>query len=237
MKLCIPVCVSFDCKIDSMLKQPPYLLVGGGGFKSDVVKMSDDIGDSISQYNLYLNEMTVMYWAAKNYAAIGSPEYIGLGQYRRLLQFNEDQLDPNAVVCYRVDYKMALYMQYQMYHVKSDLDAFINFFKEDIPDMFSSLCQFLMQTTSYERNMFVMHHSKFNEYFNFIEKCIEICIGKVMPMTDIENRDQYQRRALGFILERMTGLWIYDQVVIKKAMQQIDAQILELKIDSPYQRV
>lgn len=47
----------------------------------------DDTGENISALNPMFCEMTALYWAWKNYAQIGNPEYCGLMHYRRLLDF------------------------------------------------------------------------------------------------------------------------------------------------------
>lgn len=48
-----------------------------------------DVSDGeISSRNKSLNEMTMIYWAWKNYEKIGNPEYIGIGHYRRQFIFN-----------------------------------------------------------------------------------------------------------------------------------------------------
>lgn len=45
--------------------------------------IGDNTGENISEKNLYYNEMTALYWAWKNYDALGNPDYIGLMHYRR----------------------------------------------------------------------------------------------------------------------------------------------------------
>ena len=67
------------------------MLVGAGGFKQDGIQFTDNTGVSISQYNPYLNEMTVLYWIAKNYSSLGNPDYVGLAHYRRRL-LHEDYM-------------------------------------------------------------------------------------------------------------------------------------------------
>lgn len=50
--------------------------------------IGDDSGENISNLNRYLNEMTAIYWAWKNYEKIGNPDYFGFMHYRRHFIFN-----------------------------------------------------------------------------------------------------------------------------------------------------
>lgn len=56
----------------------------------------DDTGDNISRLNQKFCEMTGLYWAWRNYAALGNPDYFGLMHYRRLLNFAAPD-DPRPV--------------------------------------------------------------------------------------------------------------------------------------------
>lgn len=50
--------------------------------------LGDDTGENLSVYNRYINEMTVIYWAWKNYDKLGNPDYIGFMQYAKHLILN-----------------------------------------------------------------------------------------------------------------------------------------------------
>ena len=52
--------------------------------------IGDDSGENISLKNSTFNEMSILYWAWKNYDSLGNPDFIGLCHYRRLFLFNED---------------------------------------------------------------------------------------------------------------------------------------------------
>ena len=51
--------------------------------------VGDDSGDNISKDNDRYNEMSVIYWAWKNFEKLDNPDYIGLMHYRRHFIFNK----------------------------------------------------------------------------------------------------------------------------------------------------
>ena len=60
--------------------------------------IGDNEGENISSQNRYLNELTALYWAWKNYDKLDNPDYIGLMHYRRHLCFDLDNTEsPNRV--------------------------------------------------------------------------------------------------------------------------------------------
>ena len=52
--------------------------------------IGDDTGDNISEKNRYYCEISAIYWAWKNYEKLGTPDYIGLSQYRRFFCFDHE---------------------------------------------------------------------------------------------------------------------------------------------------
>lgn len=67
----------------------------------------DDTGDNISDKNRYYSECSALYWAWKNYDALGNPDYIGLMHYRRHFIFNDEYYvnnikdDWHDALCYK----------------------------------------------------------------------------------------------------------------------------------------
>ena len=60
--------------------------------------IGDNTGDNISDRNGSYNEMTSVYWAWKNYDALGNPEWIGFMHYRRHFLFKDGKAS-----CYEND--------------------------------------------------------------------------------------------------------------------------------------
>lgn len=195
------------------------------------------MGDSISQYNKYINEMTLIWALGKNYELFGNPEYISFAHYRRYLNVVNVELKPNVILCnVSINTKFTVGKLYEIYHQKNDLDMFMNFVYHKLSDHFYGIMQYLNQYETYTCNMFVMHKSLFMQYFSFIEQCIKICIDDMFPKLDLDNRDRYQCRALGFILERMTGYWIWLQKQQNMYVKIQQCNIIEKDIASIYSR-
>ena len=93
---------------------------------------------------------------------------------------------------------------------KSDLDFVVNVMKDNFSPMLKNFVDFLNQSINFGRNIFIMHRDKFMLYSDFICKCIDILTSDLLQNSDIKERDKYQKRAIGFLLERLTGFWIYD---------------------------
>ena len=69
------------------------LLASGEARWMQANMMGDDTGDNISHLNRQFCELTVQYWAWKNYTALGDPEHIGFMHYRRHFMFREQGHD------------------------------------------------------------------------------------------------------------------------------------------------
>lgn len=211
-------CHSFDTEIlDEFTKDPQiYVPVGSGGYKSAYVVNSDaDYEDNISAYSNYVCEFAVIYVVGKNLDKfLGDDQYIGFGHYRRHLQIDlhiVSQLQRDVMIVPRKEILPVSVRQHYAYaHNAEDLKKFVCKFKCEFPSLADELDAFLSQNTIYWNNMFIMHVDKFREYFRFIEKCISISL-ELIDKKELDCRDAYQRRAFGFILERMTGFWLYHQ--------------------------
>ena len=69
----------------------------------DSLPFGDDTGENISERNPGWNEMTVIYWAFRNYERLGSPEYIGFEQYRRHFIFDRWRKVPGRGIAFPYD--------------------------------------------------------------------------------------------------------------------------------------
>ena len=191
---------------------------------------------NIASMNEYYNEMTGIMWTHMNYDLIGNPDYIGFAHYRRILQFDESQLTPNTILCHFEQQPFSIYIAYQLYHVISDLKLFITEFVSKHSEYQQYLIAYMQSNAYPSRNIFITSRQLFNdEYIPFMKKCIDIC-NELKTKINIDFRDKYQKRVFGFILERMTGFWIYVIMHTRHDVNVIHNNLTTFDIQSPYQR-
>jgi hypothetical protein len=175
----------------------------------------DNTGDNISDKNKILNEMTSIYWIWKNYNLIGNPEYIGHNHYRRFFNINDitdyDKYDLIIAKPIFSSDKFTLFYQYDYYHIIDDLKKCIETIK--IYDLqFGESFELYLNTTGKNYapcNMFVMKKRLFFEWCNFIFPIL-FDLEKKINLTD---RDNYQKRALCFLTERIFNFWCYNKLM------------------------
>lgn len=181
----------------------------------------DDSGDNLSDFNYLINEMTTIYWAWKHMDELGNPEYIGFNHYRRF--FNEEDIikainDGADIICAKkYTLRNGVYNNYKIYHIEEDykklgeilakkygkineLDFYTSNFYDEYVNM--SFGVFLFAC-----NMFVMKKDLFDEYCKFIFPLLVELVHNIK----VDNRDSYQKRAICFLGERLTSMWIMNK--------------------------
>lgn len=152
--------------------------------------IGDDTGENISAKNSSYNELTAVYWAWKNYAELGNPDYIGLMHYRRHFIFRPsidvvedvDCIDGNYFK--RINYNKEtiehlfddcdyvahighvdeVYKHYKENHHIEDLDLAITILKDKYPEYAATADAYLKMSYVNLCNMFIMPRNMFFEY-------------------------------------------------------------------------
>ena len=179
--------------------------------------IGDNTGDNISALNRDANEMTAIYWAWKNYDALGNPDYIGLNHYRRYFRLTVKQIKKLLTEYdfiateYKLRKKHTLYQQWLDetwdWAEKEFLDAAIQKIKEIDPSNGEKFEQFFHSgVMGLWCNMFVLPREDFFNYCNFI-------FPLVFEIINIP----HQSRAVGMFAERLTAFWLYEASKTKKA--------------------
>ena len=155
----------------------------------------DDDGENISSLNPVYNELTVLYWAWKNYAKLGSPDYLGLMHYRRYFRFEEGEdallrtscskglfrekslateervrslLSRGDFLCPRPMRRRSVYRQYAFTQTREDLDLAITVLKELRSEYQNAAERYLNGKDCYFFNMFVFPKEIFFRYCEYL---------------------------------------------------------------------
>ena len=196
-----------------------YFPILGGASRPDVfvsqwVKDNvqfDNSGENISAHNKLLNEMTSIYWVWKHYLEIGDPDYIGFNHYRRFFNLDDlkDRDDYDIICTNRVVEARTLYGAYQVYHKIEDLDMAMDIINKTNPEFFVDFHNAICGNTLFSCNMFLMKKELFFEYCSVIYPLL----SRIAANINIEGRDNYQKRAVCFLAERITSAWIESQAL------------------------
>lgn len=201
--------------------------------------IGDDTGKNISGLNPNFCELTAIYWAWKNYDKIGNPDYIGFMHYRRHFVFNKE-LTKNSPEDYFItaesiddNYKEKFHLkdeyvvqavkacdcimprpyrqapvreQYAAAHNVADYDAAMEILKACHPEWKAVAEEYNKCEYPIFFCMFIMRRQQF---FDMCEWLFDILL-KTYKKLDISRYDSYQARAIGFIGERLIGMYLYN---------------------------
>jgi len=196
-----------------------YFPILGGASRPDIfvsewVKKNvqfDNSGENISIHNKMLNEMTSIYWAWKHYLEIGDPDYIGFNHYRRFFKLEDlsDRDDYDIICAERIVYPNTVFGAYSVYHKAEDIRIAANIIQKTDPKFWIDFHNSLSGNTLFSCNMFLMKKELF---MNYCETLFPL-LNRISASINVEGRDNYQKRAVCFIAERMTSAWIEAQAL------------------------
>lgn len=230
--------------LEDLIKQNTnlYVPINSGNLavptKSDFAKkyihFEDEMKDNISHLNSKLNEMTAIYAYWKN--LMKDADYIGFNHYRRLFRIE----DLNDIAEYDVIDAKPIPMLFNMsYFTRSPIP---NYVPTDIKNGYA-ICHkiddwnkmecLLKQTPYYVDfeywskqnsltspcNMFVMKKKIFEEYCEFIFPIL----FELEKQIDLTGYDNYQKRQISFLAERLTSLFLYSKKQQGYKFKTIDA--------------
>lgn len=184
----------------------------------------DNTGVNISDKNKLLNEMTSIYWMWKNYNKIGNPEYIGHNHYRRFFNLNDitDYENYDIIISKPIfsSNSISLLQQYGFYHVVDDLYLCIETIKNKNIVFGENFERYLMISgTNYAPcNMFIMKKHLFFEWCEFLFPILFELESKII----LSGRDNYQKRALCFLTERIFNFWCFNKLQNGCKIKEID---------------
>lgn len=190
---------------------------------SNIKKLiNDNTGDNISDKNLYIGEMTGMYWLWKNYEKIGNPEYIGTCHYRRFFIEKDitDYQNYDIIGIYNKSiFPVSMYQQYcsNKNHSRELFDYLIDSLGEQgsiiARNYFNNNLSIFKQC-----NMFIMKKEIFFKYCEFIFRMIDRAWNFIDPQNSLNNLIDEDKRVISFAIERFTSFWL-DFITIQNRLQ------------------
>ena len=193
--------------------------------KDDLGYPGDNTGDNISRLNLYINEITAIYWMWKN----TNHTTIGLAHYRRF--FTEEDNDDfayekiltrDAALKILQSYDIIVSEPYyghltQREWIINDCGKNLATLGETIlrkhllqiqPDYLDAFDFVMNLPTLYKCNMFVTRRNIFDAYCKWLFSFIIDATEEILRTVDLKNLSWSPRRLMSFLAERMLNTWL-----------------------------
>lgn len=216
----------------------------------------DDEGeDHISAKNDYLCELTAIYWAWKNYDKLGNPDYIGFMHNRRHFIFNDrayikdkwglvefenldeeyldacslrDEVVRAEVDCYDAilpetsNEGLTVLEQYKLHHYEQDLDIALRVLREKQPEYASLAEEYCKSKNQYYLLMGIYKREIFFRYCEWLFGLL----FEISDRIDVTDYTAYQKRACGFLAERLTGIFFLKLAEENKRLRHLRVSFL-----------
>ena len=196
---------------------PDYIFplqAGAAKTECKVAELADDKGQNISMKNGNYSEITGLYWIWKNKLCADGmrgedkSQYFGLGQYRRLLVFSDDDLrklcdnDVDAVLPYPMPYEPNIHAHHERYLKESDWNVLLEALEQLQPEYAKYFPKILKQQYFYNYNVILARKKVLREYcewlFPILERVEELSVPKGKDRND---------RYIGYMAETLETLY------------------------------
>ncbi len=189
------------------------LQVGRAG-KQALGYIGDDTGDQISEKNLFYCELTGIYWLWKNVKC----DIIGICHYRRYFTRQEKLLDKDYIEKTIQKYPIMIpnsscvneadaFCHYAKRHNGKDLELCREIIQKKYPE-YSAAFEYAMKSVLVSTcNMWITRKDIFDRYCSWLFDIL-FEAEKEIPFW---NYDDYQKRVMGFLAERLFRVWLFLQ--------------------------
>ena len=210
---------------DGKLPDGYRIIHAGRALKEDLGYLGDNTGDNISHLNLYINEITALYWMWKN----TSHTVIGLAHYRRFFTEADDTtfaydkilteeaalkiLERYDIIVSGIGYEMMT--QHEL--VRNDCGEELTIFAEGIikkhllkaqPDYLESFEAVMRLVAIYKCNMFVTRRYIFDAYCKWLFSFFTDAAEEILRAAELDKFTDTRRRIMGYFSERMMMIWL-----------------------------
>ena len=195
-----------------------------GSYREDGV-LSDQVGNSISEYNAKINECTGLYWIWKN----TSFKYVGLSHYRRFFYRDMNDSDTierldkkrikeilidngyDIIMSIKLSLNWSVYRNMQQMVGEKFCEEGCRVFREMIrdkqPDYLSAFEAMLSSNRMYACNMFVTRREILDKYCKWLFSFLLDAADKL----DVSDGIWGQKRTAGYFAELMWTVWLAKQ--------------------------
>lgn len=200
--------------------------------------LGDNTGDNISDKNRYYCELTGIYWLWKNYEC----DIIGICHYRRFFLEKERLLTKEYIEDILNDYDIIIPQnelvsqnsvkeQYCNNHCSEDWSICKQVVKEKYPEYIQAFECMENSRIINICNMFVTRKEIYDRYCEWLFDIL----FEIEKRIDIDSKDDYQKRVMGFLSERLLKVWLLfnDYKVKEQSIKLMDSD----EIDRHFQRI
>ncbi|MBQ4404117.1 MAG: DUF4422 domain-containing protein [Selenomonadaceae bacterium] len=238
---CVYVVTHKPTPHDGKLPDGYEIIQAGRAGKKDLGYIGDDTGDNISRLNLYINEITALYWMWKN----TNHTTLGLCHYRRFFTESDDEdfsyekiLTKDAALKILESYDIIVSKIYyggltQREFVVNDCGKNLAIFGEAVlrkhimqaqPDYLDAFDFVMNSSTLYKCNMFVTRRNVFDAYCKWLFSFLIDATDKAVQKANLEKRSWSPRRLMSFLAERMLTVWL-----IKNRLRIKELKIMQVE--------
>lgn len=206
-----------DRPLAQNISLPEYvfpLQVGAENTGLRVAGLADNRGDNNSVKNGNYSELTGLYWIWKNKLVVGGTtdsdkkQYYGLAQYRRMMEFSEDDLfrlvdnDVDVVLPYPMPYEPNIHVHHKRYLKESDWEAMLLAIRELQPEYAAAFDDVLEQRYLYNYNVVLARKTVLKKYCEWLFPILE----RTEELSDPKGCYR-QDRYIGYIGETLETLY------------------------------
>ncbi len=233
---CVYVVTHKDAKLSALPEGYKIIHAGHAQAAETFGDVTDDIGDNISTLNLYLNEVTALYWMWKN----TSHDVIGLNHYRRFFTASNDTsfavekilsrsqaeeiLRDYDIIVTKSDLSRLPVSCWQMMVSDPKLEQFVNeIFRKHIalkqPNYLDAFDHMSQAFTGFQYEIFITRRKIFDAYCEWLFSFLLDVTDEVFARTNIRQIDNPRKyRIISFFAERLMTVWLRKSRVQIKQM-------------------
>jgi hypothetical protein len=213
---------------DKKIEEPPegYKIIHAGrALSEDIGYLGDDTGDNISHLNVYLNEITALYWMWKN----TTHTVIGLCHYRRFFTEEADSSfayekilskDAALKILERYDIivsSIGFEMMPQHELIRNDCGADLAKFAEGVikkhllkvqPDYLQTFEEVMDLMAIYKCHLLITCRNIFDAYCKWLFSFYLDATNEILKAVNLAELPFSPRRLIAFLAERMLTIWL-----------------------------